>query len=84
MAVVANAGPIERALDRVAAVLTDTSADSVTTAARIVGLWREIFDRAMDDGDSRLALVAAREWIHWRGVLDTAAGLFASRARAPG
>lgn len=77
MAVIANATEIDRALDRAAVALmaeAHVAADKSLAAASLVGEWRTVLRHALHDGDVELAVVAAKEWGHWRAVLKSLVG----------
>lgn len=77
MAVAPDAGEIELALDRAARALTketNVAADRIAAAASLVGEWRTVLRHALDEGDAELAVVAAREWGHWRAVFASLTG----------
>jgi hypothetical protein len=77
MAVVPGADEIDRALDRAAQALTREAhvpADRALAAASLVGEWRAILRHALDRHDIELAVLAAKEWGHWRAVLEQITG----------
>lgn len=64
MAVMANADPIDVALDQIAGIAStphDELADALSSALRIAALWRQVFEGAMRRADAQLAEIAARE-----------------------
>lgn len=72
MAVVANADPIDVALDRIATLLEEPrpreSVDVMLAAASIAALWTIVAEHALDRGDSELLLIASREREHARAA----------------
>lgn len=70
MAVVANAGPAERALDEIVALREGV--DLKVNAAKIAALWSVVFAQAVRDADARLATVALGEHMHWHRIMRTA------------
>lgn len=77
MAVVPDADEIDVALDRAARALTaETSVpvDRVMAAASLVGEWRTVLRLALEQHDGPLAVIAAREWGHWRAIFTALTG----------
>lgn len=70
MATVANAAPIDRALDEAARVVEAATSDEVARAAHAMALWERVFKEAVRAGEVRVAAAAAREWSHFRALLD--------------
>lgn len=59
----ASATPLDHALDRAALAIG---------AAMHVAAWREVARHALLEDQVDVLIVAVREWMHWRGVLDAA------------
>ena len=76
MAVVANADPVDRALDELAAVydLRDQGhIDTLIAAAAIAAWWEIVADRAVATHDHQLLVIASREREHARAALGALA-----------
>ncbi len=77
MAVLPGAEEIDVALDRAEKALTAETAqpvDRVVAAATLVAEWRTILRHALNQNDVELAVLAAKEWTHWRGVFCSLTG----------
>lgn len=70
MAVTAGGTSLDHALDRAARV--QAHPPCLWSAAMHVAAWREVARHALLEDQVDVLIVAVREWMHWRGVLDAA------------
>jgi len=54
--------PLDIALSEIGELVDRHQTDTLAGASAVAGLWRTVYDRAMDRSDFALALLAAREW----------------------
>lgn len=71
MAVLANATPLDRALDEAGRLVDAMTSDEAAIASCAVRIWGRVWVEAIRAGEPRVAVAAAGEWMHFKKILDS-------------